>query len=218
MIFRFDDICANTNMNNANEIATYLRGRGHQALYAISPLCQRTENEFVFDPIFKAYSDHRNFFNVSQLSIPPVPDFVEIVSHGIVHIDHRLLSRDAQEMSIIMSCSLLDTLMFAPPFNKWNKDTESICKEQGIAIQKFEDGWRGVEHNAYSTAIATWYLHSRNLTLDKMKKWMGDVSDREEKIIDSCDEACMGNFGEKRIQKSPSGLTELNAPYAGSAP
>jgi hypothetical protein len=218
MIFRFDDICLNTDMKNANEMAKYLNSVGHRVLYAVSLLSQRTGNQFVFDPILKAYSDHRLFFGMSQLGMPDVPDFVEVVSHGIVHVDHRLLSRDAQELSIISSCSLLDTLMFAPPFNKWNDDTEVICIANDIELQKFEDGWRGVEHNAYSTAIETWYLHSRNLTLEKMKKWMGDISDMEEKIIDSCDEACMDSFGKKRIQKSPSGLTELNAPYAGSAP
>lgn len=172
MIFRFDDICLNTDMANADAIAGYFHGQGYDVQYAVSVVCQRTNNEFVFDPILKAYSDHRLFYDVDTIGMPDVPDYVKIVSHGIVHVDHRLLVPEAQEMSIRLSCALLNTKIFAPPFNKWNAATEEICKRNEIKLQKFEDGWRGVEHNKFSRAVDKWYLHSRNLTLEKTKHWL----------------------------------------------
>jgi hypothetical protein len=172
MIFRFDDICLNTDMANANAMGEFLHSLGHTVLYTVSLACQNTGTEFVFKPILKAYSDHRLFFTADKLGAPTLPAFAGVVSHGIVHVDHRLLCHEAQELSIVLSCSLLRSSAFAPPFNKWNADTEEICNRNHIHLHKFEDGWRGVEHNAFSAAIDKWYLHSRNFTLDKMKTWI----------------------------------------------
>lgn len=174
MIFRFDDICLNTNMKNAIDIALFLKSLGHDVQFAVSFTCQFADNEFVFKPILKAYSNHRLFFNIDKIGIPDYPKTITTVSHGFIHIDHRLMCEEAQELSIISSCSLIKTNVFAPPLNKWNEATEKICDRNNIHLQKFEDGWRGVEHNSFSLAVDKWYLHSRNLTLAKIKKWIGE--------------------------------------------
>jgi hypothetical protein len=61
--------------------------------------------------------------------------------------------------------------IFIPPFNKWNKDTDDICKEHGIELIKFEDGWLSMEHNKFNDIHNKWYLHAREFTFDNFKKW-----------------------------------------------
>jgi len=91
--------------------------------FCISLLFHKLDNERVFPAIYKAYSDYRKFYNVDSIGFPVLKDswnFVKIVSHGLLHIDHRLLNYEAQEMSILVSSSLLKTRKFVPPFNKYN--------------------------------------------------------------------------------------------------
>jgi hypothetical protein len=104
--------------------------------------------------------------------MPNIPDNVEIASHGLVHADHRQMHFDAQEMSILVSCSLLQTKIFIPPFNKWNADTEHICKAHDIELQKFEDGWLGAEYNAFNISHPLWYTHSFNWTVERFEEWL----------------------------------------------
>ena len=94
------------------------------------------------------------------------------VSHGLIHVDHRLLSREAQEMSILTSCSLAKSKVFVPPFNKWNKDSEDICREHNIQLVKFEDGWLCMEYNDFNPDQELWYIHSREFTLDSFREWL----------------------------------------------
>ena len=179
MIFRFDDVCANTDMEKLIAMSDFIRERFKCLVqYSVSLLINDTselrgiQREFVFLPIYKAYSDHRNFFKVDAFAYPrDEPSYVKLLSHGLVHVNHQMLCREAQEMSILISCSLIGTDTFVPPFNKWNMDTESICREHGLHLQKFEDGWLGVEHNAFKPQQQLWYTHSRNMTLDELKAW-----------------------------------------------
>jgi len=89
-----------------------------------------------------------------------------------VHVDHRLLKKEAQELSILVSCSLSKSKIFVPPFNKWNKDTDEICEEHGIELVKFEDGWLCMEYNNFDVNHDLWYVHSREFTVESFKKWI----------------------------------------------
>ena len=75
-------------------------------------------------------------------------------------------------MSIFVSCSLSQSMIFVPPFNKWNQDTEDICKEQGITLIKFEDGWLCMEYNDFDPNHDLWYVHSREFKLEEFEKWI----------------------------------------------
>lgn len=176
-IFRFDDVCINSDMTLTNSIAKYIQGKfGENAriLYGISPLVHDNCGERVYPKIFNAYSGYTNFYKVDRAGIPTIPDFVYTAGHGIIHVDHRSLNKQAQEISILSSCSLVGSKVFIPPFNKWNKDTEDVCDEHGILLVKFECGWRSLEHNSYEKIHNSWYLHAREWTLDKIKKWFGE--------------------------------------------
>lgn len=178
--FRFDDISANSDMENAIAIAQVLerRFRFCKILFCVSVLYDDVRDypddkqEWVFEPKKKAQSDIRNFYRPDGFAIPVFPTWIQTGSHGLVHVDHRLLDRGAQELSILVSCSLLRCDVFAPPFNWWNVDTEAICRENGIRLLKFEDGWLSMECNEFNAQHHLWYLHSRNRTPEQIREWL----------------------------------------------
>ena len=48
---------------------------------------------------------------------------------------------------------------------------EEICKENGIELIKFEDGWKCMEYNSYNENQNLWYLHHREFSVDSFKNW-----------------------------------------------
>ncbi len=175
-IFRFDDICIETDMPKTLNIVHYIQKKyDAQIIFGISPLTyDRKDGEDFIDREWLARSDHKIFYKIKNCGLPPIPKYVTRASHGLIHVDHRLLSKEVQELSILTSCSLVDAKIYIPPFNKWNKDTEDICKEYNIILIKYEDGWRCCEYNNFDSSHNHWYLHSQNYTLDSFKKWMNN--------------------------------------------
>jgi hypothetical protein len=179
-IFRFDDVCINADMELINKMTDFLFERfpDCKVLWGISPFVNDMSNEKseiskqrIFPKINKAHSDHRIFYKVDLAGIPNLHKKATMASHGLIHVDHRLMTKEAQELSILTSASLVKANVFIPPFNKWNKDTESICDEHGIELIKFEDGWLCMEYNDYIEEQDKWYLHAREFTFENFKKW-----------------------------------------------
>lgn len=179
MIFRFDDVCINADMGLIQRMTDWLFETFPECevIYGISPLVHRMDtedyikNQRVFPEILNAQSDYRNFFRVEIAGIPAFDGRVKRAGHGLVHVDHRLLTMSAQELSIIASCSLVRATMFIPPFNKWNSDTVKVCLQNNIHLVKFEDGWKSMEYNKYNTDDKLWYLHAREWTFEKFIAW-----------------------------------------------
>ena len=174
MKFRFDDVCINSDQNNRIEISDYLKKEYNaEIIWAISPLVSDSEalTGRVYPKIWNAYSDHKMFYMMDCAVLIQSPSYVKKATHGLIHVDHRLLDKSAQEMSILVSASLVEADIFVPPFNKYNKDTEKICDENNIGLVKFEDGWRCMEHEPYDPEHDMWYLHARDWNLDKVKEW-----------------------------------------------
>lgn len=182
MTFRFDDVCINSDMELHNQMTDWLLDRfpGCEVIWAISPMVDSLQKskQRVFPKIWNAMSNPIIHYNLNDLGIPCVHPGVTIASHGLVHADHRLLSRGAQELSILLSLSLIDgkyhqplKKIFVPPFNKWNKDTEEICKANFIDLIKFEDGWESMEYNKFGRYCTRWYLHAREWTMESFIKW-----------------------------------------------
>lgn len=175
MIFRFDDISGNTDMNSANEMAQILRGRFNaQIWYCISPLYDANESKTgrVYPSEWNPYSNYQIYFRMSAALIPQCPACVEKVSHGLIHVDHRLLTFEQQEMSIVMARYLTGSLKFVPPFHKWDADTEEVCEKNNIELIKYEDQWLGAEHNTFNTECEKWYIHPRNWTKERLLQWI----------------------------------------------
>lgn len=183
-IFRFDDICINSDMSWANDIANIIIGKIKDCiiLYAVSPLVNNMENlgkkdnQRVFPKIYNAFSDYRVFYNIDKCGIPlGIHKDAIVASHGLIHVDHRLLDRSAQEVSILSSCGLLKSNIFVPPFNKWNNSTEDICTSNGIELVKFEDGWKCCEYNNFNIENKLWYLHHREFDIQEFEKWINST-------------------------------------------
>jgi hypothetical protein len=179
-IFRFDDVCINADMKLINNMTDFMFKKFPSCivLWGVSPLVHDMSNEKsdiekqrIFPKILNAHSDFRNYYQVDLAGLPDLNPKATLAAHGLVHVDHRLLPKPAQEMSILISASLVKSKIFIPPFNKWNKDTQEICDEHGIELIKFEDGWLSMEHNNYNDVHDKWYLHAREFELDNFYKW-----------------------------------------------
>jgi hypothetical protein len=164
-------------MESLNEMGKFAHDLGARVLYCISPLVHnmigenKKNSQRIYPKIMNAYSDYRDFFKVDMAGTPEIPDFAVRASHGLIHVDHRLLDEHAQEMSVIVSCSIAKSKIFVPPFNKWNKLTEKICFENGIELVKFEDGWKCIEYNSFDPDQKLWYIHHRELSVENFKAW-----------------------------------------------
>jgi hypothetical protein len=182
MIFRIDDVSVNTDLEKLKKIVNTIGKAAPQAkfLFAISPLVHDVSKERVgdheraFPRLLSAHSDHREMFSVRRLGLPEfkVGYSAQLASHGLVHVDHRLMGREAQELSIVTSCALVDTSTFVPPFNKYNKDTIDVCEEHGIDLVKFEHGWRHVRFNDFEPTHELYYLHTHDVDIDFLNIWL----------------------------------------------
>lgn len=179
--FRFDDVCINADMKLIRAITDYIYETIKEpvkVIYGVSPMVHRmntgdsVKDQRVFPEIMNAFSDYRRFYKVEMAGIPEMDNRVVLAGHGLIHVDHRLLDKGAQELSIIASCSLVGAGIFIPPFNKYNDITEIICRENDIELVKFEDGWKSCEFNSYKKEHDRWYLHAREWTLEKFTQWM----------------------------------------------
>jgi len=176
-VFRFDDVCIYSDMEMHNRMARFLMNRFQncQVVFAISPLLFKSEKykQRIFPKILNAHSDHTRYYQVDDVGLPDVPGAVTKAAHGLFHVDHRLLDKSVQEASIVASCSLSGSRIFVPPFNKWNSDTEEVCKHHGIQLVKFEDGWRCMEYEEWDETHDLWYIHAREFTWDKFVRYFG---------------------------------------------
>lgn len=173
MIIRNDDVNYNTNSNKLTEMyaliksiipeceiwscITLFSGRNSiGSVYADLPLKEKEINWF--------YKNANSFIGENKYQ------FSKIASHGLYHVDHSKLSRDAQEMSILGSCSYLNTNIFVPPFNRFNQDTLDICFDNDIKIKA--DGWKSMEFNMFDSNHKNWYLHSWLWEIEKLKEYL----------------------------------------------
>ena len=184
--FRVDDVSLNTDSKKLLSISDkiFKRFPDSKLLLGVSPLVNDMTNysdkrsERIFPEIFNAHSDHRIFFNVQKCGIPEIiqklgqmyGSKIELAGHGLVHVDHRLLSKDVQELSILSSCNLIGTRIYIPPFNKWNKSTEEICSEHSIKLIKFEDGWKHLKYESVTDNFGNYYFHTHDFELEEFQK------------------------------------------------
>lgn len=176
--FRFDDVSVNTDWNKLDSMFRFLHSTFKadqlRIIFAVSPAvydmreCEKTlERERTFPAILHTESDFRVFYQVQRIGVPVLLEQyrklgVEIAGHGMVHVDHRLLSRGAQELSILMSCALLNTAAFIPPFHKWNRKTEAICGEHSIQLVKFDRSWRHLLYHKFDHRNPNYYVHTHD--------------------------------------------------------
>ena len=177
--FRFDDISLNTDIGKLEKMIAFLRSTFSadtlNIMLAVSPAvhrmcdCERVlDRERNFPAILHTESDYRVFYKVERVGVPPILEKyrhdsdILLAGHGMIHADHRLLPRRAQELSIVMSCSLIPCKIFIPPFHKWNAKTEAICREHDIELLKYDRTWRHLVYHKFDRRNPNWYVHTHD--------------------------------------------------------
>jgi len=170
-VIRIDDISIRTDVNRLSNFLDYLKSNhpNTKILLAVSvgviDALEIIGSERVFPPILNAMSDHRNYFRLNSIGVPEwLPEIVskfdcEVGSHGLVHVDHRLLDKEAQILSVMTSLSILKSHIFVPPFNKYNIETIELCRELGYKIVIWEDGWNHLSYQKFDGNNGKYYLH-----------------------------------------------------------
>jgi hypothetical protein len=182
-LFRFDDISINTPIEKFCQMITRIRDTVStdlplrvEFLLAVSPTVfdmskeSGLARERVYPAILNVESDYRRFYAATRLGIPrelirQAGPRVFLAAHGMAHVDHRLLSRKAQELSIRMSCDLVGTDQFVPPFNKFNEKTERVCRDATIELVK-PDGFRHLAYHKFSPDHHSYYLHTHDFEIE----------------------------------------------------
>lgn len=176
LIVRIDDVSPNTDMDDLAKQLDLWIGIGNVAfIVGINVISRSNETFSVYpSPPFKK-NERPFFYDVDQIKLPDLARLPlasdEIASHGLVHVDHSLLSYDAQELSILTSCNLLSSSKFIPPFNMFNPDTEAICGKYGIEIIRNTDDvkWRSLETHSFDPSYSHWYYHPFRINADSLK-------------------------------------------------
>lgn len=96
----------------------------------------------------------------------------ELASHGLFHVKHSSLHKDAQEMSIVGSCNFLNTDKFIAPFNDYNQDTIDVCVENKIELITKLHTWKCMEYNEFDPSHKYWYFHSWRWTVKKLREYL----------------------------------------------
>ncbi|CAN2244730.1 hypothetical protein MCEMKE157_01341 [actinobacterium SCGC AAA044-D11] len=182
-ILRIDDISMNISQHRLEKFLERVRNKHSdlEFLLAVSPAVfemptsdEADISERIFPSILNAHSDHRVFYRVEKIGIPKwIYEIAQkydarLASHGLIHVDHRLLDFSAQEMSIITSTSLIGSKIFVPPFNKYNNETSKICSENNIELIKWEDGWKHLSYQGFSNDGSRYYMHLHDFPGDKL--------------------------------------------------
>jgi len=153
------------------------------------------QRERIFPKILNAHSDQTVFYSPERVGIPKIDVinshiFTKTVNrfesavnamfcgHGMFHIDHRLISYEAQEINIMASHSIVMSACkvrqcnyvpkFIPPFNKFNDDTGKICRDNNIELVEWsEEKWKHLVYlNAPidSSALDGFYFHTHDFS------------------------------------------------------
>lgn len=159
-IFRCDDVSSNTNTGQLLEMYEILEDAGIDFEFwsVVSILSKGNNNGSVYpNPPFK-HKDRNFFYECDDMFKPSVLPG-RVVSHGLLHCDHGLLQYDAQEMSIVTSCNILNTNIFVPPFNRYNDITQNVCRINKIDLVQYNEGWRNLDNQPFDPAHKLWYFH-----------------------------------------------------------
>ncbi len=184
-MLRIDDISVNLDLDRLTKFLDLLRSKYPKVsiLLAVSPMVFNMEKwepntestkERVFPAILNAMSDHRVYFKVEKIGIPVWLNNVTekykctLATHGLIHVDHRLLSKDLQELSILSSASLVGAKIFVPPFNKYNTDTVDICNKNKIDLVRWEDGWTHLGYHPFADNGKKYYVHLHDYPGEKL--------------------------------------------------
>ena len=176
LIIRNDDVSASSDMERICEMYDLIWARFPEAVvWSGVSVFSRGEAGSVYPelPLFRHPVEW--FYNADKvwIWIKNYGDKHKIASHGLYHIDHSQLSKDAQAMSILGSCKYLKTDVFAAPYGKGDADTEIICRDNNIQLVLLNDKWKSLEFNKFDPSHKHWYFHSWRYDINRLKEQLG---------------------------------------------
>lgn len=168
MIIRIDDVSANTDRTELAKIIGNLQicRKVEKIIVGVNLFAKECVDGSVYpSPPFKD-KPVDFFYQVDRILNPSAISslgYVSIASHGLIHLDHSKADKNLQEMSILVSCKILKSKIFIPPFNRYNEDTLAICDKNDIKILIPEDGWKNIDYEAFDPCFdkhhKLWYFH-----------------------------------------------------------
>lgn len=173
IVFRDDDI--NPSSNYEDVICSYNVIKSFYPNASIIPcvtLFSRYNNKgSVYKDVPFKDRETNWFYNVDKFMLEYEYITKEnIASHGLFHVNHAKLSKDAQSMSILGSCNFLKTKLFCAPFNAYNQDTIDICLSNSINLINMTYPWKSLEHEDFDPNHGFWYFHSWRLLSSDLKR------------------------------------------------
>lgn len=172
MIFRNDDVSVNTNVSRMVDGYSVIRELFPEAdiWSAVSLFGRKNKIGSVYPSVPFKDKEQKWFYGVDGFVTMKHDLKHKVVSHGLLHFDHSKASYDTQELSILTSCNFLKANIFVPPFNRYNLDTELVCKENSIFLAGKDEKWINLESNKFNPSHKYWYYHSWRLDADKLRE------------------------------------------------
>ncbi len=182
IIIRNDDVSANTDYSKLKIMYGIIRELLPEAEIwsGYNLICGgKGAVESVYPDIPLKMHRKEYFYNLSTRASMPSPlcwsePNHKICSHGLLHVDHTELERQAQEMSIVTSCRILDTCCFIPPFNRYNDSMVEICRHNDIFMVTDLDCWKSFEFQPFNANYNRWYFHSWRMTPEDLRRKICD--------------------------------------------
>ncbi len=172
IIFRNDDVSANTNYYQMQEIYSVIKDNFSpdvEIITGVSVYCKRNNTGALYPDLPLKNKTNEYLYDVDAHVIDDGRLTNTIASHGLFHVKHSELLEDAQKMSIISSCKYLKTNKFIAPFNYYNNITEKICFENGIDLINSKYEWKSLEHNDFDSSHKYWYFHGWRFNKDTFR-------------------------------------------------
>lgn len=174
IIIRNDDISPSTDLERLYEIYECIsRFIPHAKIISgITLFGVWNDREAVYPDLPLKTKTNKYLYNTNRLMTRYSHVIGEVASHGMFHVDHSKLSKDAQEMSIVGSCNFLKTDKFIAPFNAFNELTIDICVENKIELINKNYNWKCMEYNQFDSTHLYWYFHSWRFTLKSLREYL----------------------------------------------
>lgn len=176
MIVRNDDVNASTDLSELRKLYDTIWKRSPKAtiISCVTIFSKHNSVGSVYQEVPFKNRPKPWFYNVNQVwdTFLGYGKRHKVASHGLLHLNHANLSADAQELSIVTSCQMLNTRIFVAPFNAYNEDTIKICAEFGIELLQDKHSWQSMEHNKFSSHQPYWYMHSWRWKVKSLKEYL----------------------------------------------
>lgn len=174
MIFRNDDVNPSTDLERLYELYECV-GRilpGVKIISGVTLFGVWNNKEAVYQDLPLKTKSKQYLYNVNRVMKRHTHVVGELASHGMFHVKHSELHKDAQEMSIVGSCRFLGTDKFIAPFNDYNEDTIDVCVENKIELLTKSYNWKSIEHNEFDSRHKYWYMHSWKWSVKKLREYL----------------------------------------------